>query len=266
MTTHHLTRYITRHRDVPGWLDDHSAGVIARISMRQRHRGVTGGLGEIGVFQGRLFILLKLTAHANERCFAADTFPNDLHDRFLANVERWTGDADVTVLRGSSTNLTPEAIRDHVGGCRIVSIDGGHDEDVVLSDIRLVERILVPEGVAVLDDVFNERFPGVAAATARYLLDPASALKPFAVSPGKLYLARPEHVDRYRAEVTEGHPTLFEKTEAMFDSPVAVLVRPPALTVRSLVGRRLRRTRLRTPVGWAHRQVRRAGAWTASQL
>ena len=35
----------------------------------------------------------------------------------------------------------------------------------------LVERILVPEGVAVLDDVFNERFPGVAAATARYLLD-----------------------------------------------------------------------------------------------
>lgn len=79
-----------------------------------------------------------------------------------------------------------------VGPCRLVSVDGGHTEECTRSDLALAEAVLAPGGVAILDDYFNPEWPDVSTGAARYCLDPSTVLRPFAISPNKVYLARPD--------------------------------------------------------------------------
>src|SRR5690349_15610200 len=74
LRAHQLRRYLRRHGEIPGWLDDFSARFIAEIGRIQAERGVKGSVAEIGVHMGRLFILLKLLVSPDERALALDIF------------------------------------------------------------------------------------------------------------------------------------------------------------------------------------------------
>ena len=66
------------------------------------------------------------------------------------------------------------------GPVRLFSVDGGHTEEIVATDMRTAEQALVPGGIVVADDVFNAEWPGVSVGTLRYL-DAGGTLVPFAI-------------------------------------------------------------------------------------
>ena len=59
-----------------------------------------------------------------------------------------------------------------------------------MNDLQLAEGVVLDKGVVVLDDFFNQEWPGVASGGSRHMLDPATALRPFCITPNKLYLSR----------------------------------------------------------------------------
>jgi hypothetical protein len=196
-------------------------------------------------------------AAANENCLAIDVF-GDQHlnvdrsgfgdrDIFLQNLELWTGDKNCQIIQASSMTLSPSNITDRVGHCRLVSIDGGHNEDCVISDLNLIEAAVIDQGIVVIDDFFNQSWPGVASGGSRYFLDPSSRLKPFAVTPNKLYAARPAAHELYRSYLRKSQSSSYEKTVRMFDSDVDIFgceERP--LTLNSQI---IKNTISRSPVG-----------------
>lgn len=227
-----IKKYLRNAHRIHGWLDHYSAVFISDLSQFQCQIGLNGSVGEIGVHMGRLFILLKLGTKSNEKCFAVDVF-GEQHlnidnsgfgdrDKFLRNVRRWTGNTDIIILQSSSLDVRPADILDAVGQCRLVSIDGGHTEELAYNDLRLVEPVLTDHGVVILDDFFNQSWPGVAAGAAKYFLDPLTKLRPFAVTPNKLYLAAPTCHGLYRNAFLRAHETHFEKTVRMFGNDVDV--------------------------------------------
>jgi hypothetical protein len=62
------------HHLVKGWLVPGAAEAIILLSQEQRDHGLQGGVAEIGVHHGRLFILLYLLGSRNEPSVAIDIF------------------------------------------------------------------------------------------------------------------------------------------------------------------------------------------------
>ena len=68
-----VERYIRRGKFyVDGWLHSEAARTIPALVERQRTLGVSGGVAEIGVHHGKLFILLYLLSR--EKAVAIDLF------------------------------------------------------------------------------------------------------------------------------------------------------------------------------------------------
>ncbi len=115
---------------------------------------------EIGVFEGRsvLWMLDNILTHPSARLTGIDLFPDDLEQRFRANLDRSGQAAKATVLKGRSQHvlrrLDPESFD-------IIYIDGGHTADNVLADLVLSWDLLKPGGLVILDDYAwkNKEFP-----------------------------------------------------------------------------------------------------------
>ena len=232
--------YLKRgYRKVGGWLFPYSARFIDGLLDLQLEADVRGAVGEIGVHHGKLFILLALGRRADEAAFAIDVF-GDQHlnadgsgagDRsiFLANTRRWlaaeTGRLDV--LQRSSLDVRPEEILERSGPVRMASIDGGHTEDCVINDLMLVQSVLAPKGVVILDDLFNEFWPEVSSGVARYLHDPAARLRPFAITPNKTYFTAAEDVTFYRRSLRSRNDYYYEKSARLLGSDLDVFGTQP---------------------------------------
>jgi hypothetical protein len=226
-----LQAYLRSHVRVAGWLDPYSAQFIAAIGRIQRSADMRGGAAEIGVHEGRLFILLKLLAATGEKTLAIDIFA-DQHlntdasgrgdeARFLANVARHATVADVEILKASSLDIRAPDIVGRVGSCRLFSIDGGHTAACALNDIMLADASLHEAGVAILDDYFNPRWPDVSTGAAAYFAN-GGRLRPFAISPNKLYLADPGIHALYQRELRRSEQDFFEAESSMFGALVLV--------------------------------------------
>jgi hypothetical protein len=224
---------------VGGWLFPYSAKFIDSLIELQLEAGVRGSVGEIGVHHGKLFILLALGRRADEAAFAIDVF-GDQHlnrddsgsgDReiFLSNARRWLGsDSErLNVLQRSSLEVRPADILERNGPVRLASIDGGHTEDCVINDLMLVQSVLAPKGVVILDDHFNEFWPEVSSGVARYLLDPAARLRPFAITPNKTYFTAAEDVAFYRRGLRGRNEYYYEKSARLLGSDLDIFGTQP---------------------------------------
>src|SRR5689334_2943408 len=229
---HQLTRYLRQHHEIPGWLDDFSARFIAAIGRIQAERGAKGSVAEIGVHMGRLFILLRLLAAPDERALALDIFAHQQlnvdgsgggdETEFRNNVARLGSMDGVEIISASSLDVSARDILSRVGPCRLISIDGGHTAECTLNDLRLADSTLTEAGVVILDDYFNPSWPDVATGTSQFFNDSSTGLRPFAITPNKLYLARPGCCARYISELRRSQQDYYEKESRMFGCPVAI--------------------------------------------
>lgn len=197
------------HRFVQGWLKPEALDIIRALDSAQHGKDISGSVAEIGVHHGKFFIGLHLLLCEKHRSLAIDVFADQhlnvdrsgLGDReaFLSNINRWASADGLVIHQGDSTALDSRAVLGLLGSpARLFSVDGGHTEQIVLSDMKLAEASIVPGGIVIADDVFNQQWPGVAVGTLRYLQD-GSALAPFAIGFNKVFFAHPEYVDIYRS-------------------------------------------------------------------
>lgn len=248
------------YRFVTGFLEPGNLPVLGVLDTAQRARRVTGSVAEIGVHHGRLFIGLHLLQRGSGTSVAIDLFGdqelnidksgNGNLDKFTDNVALWSTTDGLVLHQGDSTKLTPDVLLDKAAGpIRFFSVDGGHTEEIVYSDMRLAEETLADGGIVIADDIFNQQWPGVAVGTLKYL-DDGAKLAPFAIGFNKVYFTQPEHCDFYRGElesafagslriqsdstVFDGHPVLYLAPV----TPVDILRRSD--TVRSVYHRTYR--------------------------
>jgi hypothetical protein len=259
-----VERYIRRGKFyVEGWLHSEAAWTVAALSERQRALGIEGGVAEIGVHHGKLFILLYLLGRASEKAVAIDLFEDqhlniDLSGggdlaKFRRNLERHADATRLVLHQGNSMDLTAaELVRLAEGPLRLLSVDGGHTAEITAHDLAVAEGALAEGGVIVLDDVFNERWPGVADGMHRYFVRPRN-LVPFAIGANKTYFCRPSHCDAYREAAARAASA--SVTTEFLAAPVAYLqfARPRLKdrVAQSLAWRRLRTTPLGLPLRWA---------------
>jgi Methyltransferase domain len=221
-------------RRVKGWLAPFSARFIASLARSQIRNRITGGVAEIGVHHGRLFILMHLTSQSGQSDIAIDIFGNqelnsdhsgkgDL-ERFLGNLQRWGGrPADVVIVQKSSLELTPEDILKAVGQVRLFSVDGGHTAECAFNDLNLAQSVLCKGGIIVLDDFFNEYWPEVASGTVKFLTSSGCSILPFAITPGKTYFAAADDCDDIRTIVRDTVPArYYDKTCSILGSEVHI--------------------------------------------
>jgi hypothetical protein len=194
-----LRTYIEKgKKSVAGWLEPLALKVISSISEEQDVLQLRGAICEIGVHKGRLLVLLKLLAKSDEQVVGCDLF------ELMGDLEAAYGKYDRAALENTflrhadlenlkliacvSTRLSSEdALREVQSRVRLFSIDGGHDAEVALSNLRVARVVLLQGGVVVVDDVFNEQWCGVAEAVCRVMLE-ERALVPFLAAGNKLLL------------------------------------------------------------------------------
>jgi hypothetical protein len=204
-----LERYATRgHRRVNGWLHHDAISMVRAVAVEQTRAGITGHVAEIGVHHGRLFILLYLLSGPDEKGLAIDLFGrqelNADHSgggdlgKFRDNLARHADLSRLVVYEGDSSTMTSADVRRLVGGAiKMFSVDGGHTPELTRGDLESAEGAIADGGLVILDDVFNEVWPGVVSGTAEFFSRPRR-LVPFAIGGNKTLMTTAAYAVRYR--------------------------------------------------------------------
>ena len=199
------------HRTVEGWLTPGAIALVTAVNASQQEAGIAGSVGEIGVHHGKFFILLYLLGGDGESAVAVDLFEQQEKNRdqsgrgdeetFRRNLASHAGDSSrLRLIAGDSTEIAPADLLKAAGGrFRLFSVDGGHTPAITESDLALVSETLAGGGILVLDDYFNEEWPGVSEGTNRFFAgSSATRLIPFAIGGNKLIFTTDRaHADRY---------------------------------------------------------------------
>jgi hypothetical protein len=203
-----LNAYLAHgHHLVKGWLFPGARQAIVLLSEEQRRANLSGAVAEIGVHHGKLFILLYLLCSENEPAIAIDLFSHqqlnadhsgagDL-ERFKRNLRRHADTSRLVLHEGDSTQLTAGHLLElGRGPFRLISIDGGHTAEITAHDLAISEGALAEGGIIILDDCFNEMWPGVTGGVHQYYSQPRSIV-PFGIGANKTFFCHRVFAERY---------------------------------------------------------------------
>lgn len=206
-----LAKYSSfQHLQVEGWLLEMAIAMIICLDHAQKQHNIHGHVCEIGVHHGRLFILLDLLTREGENALAIDVF-DDQHlnydqsgkgDRqiFLNNINTYVkNQANLRIFQGDSSTLDGEQIREYAGGkIRLFSIDGSHTKEMTYHDLMTASQAIESGGIIIIDDYFNEAWPGVSEGTNTFFSQsPPPEVVPFAIGGNKVFLAHPSMSEIY---------------------------------------------------------------------
>jgi hypothetical protein len=190
-----LSAYATHGDTIKGFFEPGLLRLYLELDAMHECWGIRGALAEIGVFHGKSFMPLALLRQPDERCIAIDCFEDQ-----SANIDA-SGEGDSTAFRGNVettlrvcggeqsdrednseenaderdewlkilemdssnlvTNDAPLRSANPDSLIRIFSIDGCHTAEATFADLTVASNAMHPEGVVVVDDVFNPDWPGV---------------------------------------------------------------------------------------------------------
>lgn len=199
------------HRFVSGWLEPEVLTILRVLDSAQRSKNISGAVAEIGVHHGKLFVGLSLLQRNDEYSVAIDLFGDQIFNidrsgkgdlaRFQNNVRRWASLERVVIHQGDSTGLQVDELSKLARtDIRFFSVDGGHTDSIVLSDMKLAEATASSGGIVIADDVFNQYWPGVMTGTLRYLNENGGGrLVPFAIGFNKVFFSFPSYAEYYRS-------------------------------------------------------------------
>ena len=221
------------YRRVAGFLSGGAVTLITAVASKQVDLGVQGGVCEVGVHQGRTFILLHLLTRPTELAVAIDVFERQdlntdgsgrgVRDLFQRNCERHDCDLDrVRILSADSLTLSGNDLRAAAGGpLRLVHIDGGHTEQAASHDMATSAAALSPGGVIIVDDYFHEQWPGVSDGVRTFFrTHPEADLVPFAIGGNKVFFCQRAFSKAYRACFEALRVSGYAKQTVMFGEPV----------------------------------------------
>jgi SAM-dependent methyltransferase len=198
--------YLKATRSVEGWFFPIDATLFGMIDEIQKREGISGNLFEIGVHHGKTSIALARMAAPGESVGVCDVFERQelnadnsgegSRELFETNMRlhgRLPAD-ELHIFAKRSDGLTPE---ETTTGCRFFHIDGGHRAEDVVADLTTASRALRPDGVVVLDDVFNPNWPGVGEGYYQFHSEQREVFVPIVIGGNKVFFARPAAAEIY---------------------------------------------------------------------
>lgn len=249
--------------------------MLLNVVEEQKNSGLGGAVCEIGVHHGRLFILLCLSTSSQELAVAYDLFENQEEntdgsglgslEKLFENMDKHDCDRwRVKAIAINSLKLDADRIIADCGSRpRLLSIDGGHSPELTLHDLEIASQTICDGGVIILDDFFNEAWPGVAEGTCRFMFRKPQTLIPFAIAGNKVLLTNSEPwAIKYMSSLRKLGPNYAAKISRLFNSEVLVLLHrylPNRMLLLGQVGRstlwkKMRTTALGRLLRWVWRR------------
>lgn len=214
-------------RHVDGYLLSGSASIICSIIDIQDELKIYGNIAEIGVYHGKLLILLCHCLRTGESAFAIDVFDTQPsvqgiktegdYYRFSSNHLLNNLNANkinkeiVNLIIRNSQDLTSGDLVTEFGGSniRLFSIDGDHSRAGVRHDLNLAAATLTQGGIILIDDLFNTICPSLTEGIIDFFReDGAGCLEPVAIvaangpvnsGSSKLIISDSQFAKRYKA-------------------------------------------------------------------
>ena len=198
-----------KSRRIQGWFSTEAAMLFAWFDEIQKSNGIEGDIFEIGVHHGKSAVLLgAMVKPQKEILGVCDLFgeqkenvsSSGLGDRqiFEKNMNLFFHDKlKLQIFAKSSKNLNPQEIGNNY---RFFHIDGGHDEDEALNDLKLAANSIIEKGVIVIDDPFRSEWPGVSEAII-YFLDSNKNFCAIVVGFNKMFIVRCDIAHIYLSEI-----------------------------------------------------------------
>ncbi len=167
---------------LPGFFTIDDCAHFTLVLRTQTACGMRGDVLEIGSYYGRSTAALAASMNPNETLIACDLFDLEGSDvdysltgfgppsedglrRLIASVCEPDRAPKLETHRCFSSEIPLDGTRRF----RFIHIDGGHDEDVAIGDLRFSAERLLPGGIIVVDDYAHILYPGVTAAVDRFL-------------------------------------------------------------------------------------------------
>lgn len=205
---------------VDGWLYLKALRLTDFLDQCQDVLSIKGNIGEIGLYFGKYFFLLYLSARKEEKVIGVDLFEfPEWEQKFHTGLARWKhAGTEPFIVKRNSLEVTADQLLGWAGGpYRLFSVDGGHSMEVALHDLRLANTVLAEGGVVMVDDYFDPKFPGVSEAVNRLFLLHRDELRvaPFLITGNKLFLATTAYANLYREAI---HTAIDKDNEEVWDA------------------------------------------------
>ena len=192
---------------IEGWCSEAIFDVIKVLDDAGINR--SGGVLEIGIHHGKLFLLLNQTVLPDFKSYAIDVFDDQhlnidnsgggslsIFQNNLKNFDLYQGDNTI-IIKGDSLDSALDLCNTiGRGSIKFLSIDGGHTVEHTMSDLRLASDLIKNTGVVLLDDILHPNWLGVIEGAVKFL-NTNPTLVPFAIGHGKLFLSRLSFRDYY---------------------------------------------------------------------
>lgn len=183
--------------------------LFALVDEFQNRLDIAGDVFEIGCHHGKSTVLLGAMVSSTERLGVCDLFSEQ-----TTNVSN-SGCGDLDIFRRNMKPLVDNGLRldvfqqnsqtllkTEIGqSVRFFHVDGGHNADEALNDLRLASNCLVEGGIIALDDPFRPEWPGVTEAVIRFL-DENYDYRAVVVGFNKLILSKKRHADAIRESIS----------------------------------------------------------------
>ena len=203
----HIEQYRPHFELVYGFCYDDifsTMDILSTQSINQR-----GGVAEIGIQEGKLFLLLNQTVDENFKSYAIDIFDDQQLNvdnsgtghlgafrKNLENFDRHNG-RNTLIIQGDSTDSSLQLDKIiQPGSIKFFSVDGGHTPAHVMNDLLIANRAINNEGVVILDDILNHWWTGVLEGWVKFN-STNPTLVPFAMGHNKLYLCKIAYREYY---------------------------------------------------------------------
>ena len=176
------------HENVAGWLQPGATSLIWSLVEVQKHERISGDIAEIGVWHGKLFILLSLSLAPSEKANAVDPFEMPGYPNFIAAFQRTLAQFEIPPEKVVTHQMRSEQIplgqaSSFLGGSvRLISLDGEHRRVSIVHDLRLAKEVLSDFGVVIVDDISSAWAPSVTEGIIDFLRQDAGDLVPFALA------------------------------------------------------------------------------------
>ncbi len=178
---------------VDGWVDTRLLECLHVINQAQSEASITGNVGEIGVYHGKLLIALAYLVGPNELVTAIDVFNDQSKNldgagigsqEHLNNNLKLYGPQNVNYefIQADSIALTAldkTKIMERRGPFKLFSVDGCHTAEHTFNDLITAQEFLSPGGILILDDFMQPHWPGVTEAVNMFYNRSVPKVKPF---------------------------------------------------------------------------------------
>lgn len=169
-----MEKYLKVVDEIEGWFCHEFICPLLEIVNNNQEKG---HILEIGVHHGKSFIPMTLLLKDKETAVAVDVFEDQQFNydnsgagcffKLKENIKKVYDNDEIfnkiKIIKEDSTKLNSIDYLNYTN-CekyRIISIDGCHTKSATLIDLKNAIEILSEDGIIILDDYFNNHWPGV---------------------------------------------------------------------------------------------------------